>query len=139
VAVRCYLRSGLSYPDVEELPAEQGVEVDHLTVYRWGQRFTPLLAVAARAVSARGRGGLIRRRDVREGRQAVAVTGVKTPIDKGRNTGTPGCRARQASGPDQEAAKEMLLQHGCLSLGLQSQNRQLVDDPSAGAPPMRSL
>jgi transposase-like protein len=35
-------------PDVEELLAERGVEVDHVTVFRWVQRFTPLLAAAAR-------------------------------------------------------------------------------------------
>jgi hypothetical protein len=35
VAVRWYLRYGLSYRDVEELLAERGVEVDHVTVYRW--------------------------------------------------------------------------------------------------------
>ena len=28
--------------------AERGIEVDHVTVYRWVQRFTPLLAEAAR-------------------------------------------------------------------------------------------
>ena len=48
VAVRWYLRFGLSYRDVEELLTERGVEVDHVTVYRWVQRFTPLLADAAR-------------------------------------------------------------------------------------------
>jgi len=48
VAVRWYLRFGLSYRDVEELLAERCVEVDHVTVYRWVQRFTPLLAEAAR-------------------------------------------------------------------------------------------
>ncbi|MET8088488.1 IS6 family transposase [Micromonospora sp. NPDC005237] len=48
VAVRRYLRYNLSYRDVEELLAEQGVEVDHVTVFRWAQRFTPLLADAAR-------------------------------------------------------------------------------------------
>ena len=31
VAVRWYLRYGLSYRDVEELLAERGVEVDHVT------------------------------------------------------------------------------------------------------------
>jgi IS6 family transposase len=40
--------SSQSYRDVEELLAERGVEVDHVTVYRWVQRFTPLLAEAAR-------------------------------------------------------------------------------------------
>jgi transposase, IS6 family len=48
LAVRWYLRFGLSYRDVEELLAERGIEVDHVTVYRWVQRFAPLLAEAAR-------------------------------------------------------------------------------------------
>jgi transposase, IS6 family len=48
VAVRWYLRYGLSYRDVEELLTERGVTVDHVTVYRWVQRFTPLLIDAAR-------------------------------------------------------------------------------------------
>ena len=43
-----YLRYGLSYRDLEELLAERGIEVDHVTVYRWVQRFTPLFADAAR-------------------------------------------------------------------------------------------
>jgi transposase-like protein len=48
LVVRWYLRYGLSYRDVEELLAERGVRVDHVTVYRWVQRFTPLLIDAAR-------------------------------------------------------------------------------------------
>jgi transposase-like protein len=48
LAVRWYLRFGLSYREVEELLAERGVDVDHTTIYRWVQRFTPLLADAAR-------------------------------------------------------------------------------------------
>ena len=48
LSVRWYLRYGLSYRDVEELLAERGIEVDHVTVYRWVQRFTPLLIDAAR-------------------------------------------------------------------------------------------
>ncbi len=48
LAVRWYLRYGLSYRDLEELLAERGVEVDHVTLYRWVQRFTPLLIEAAR-------------------------------------------------------------------------------------------
>jgi IS6 family transposase len=47
LAVRWYLRYGLSYRDVEELLAERGVQVDHVTIYRWVQRFTPLLIDAA--------------------------------------------------------------------------------------------
>jgi transposase-like protein len=48
VAIRWYLGFNLSYRDVEELLVERGVEVDHVTVFRWVQRFTPLLADAAR-------------------------------------------------------------------------------------------
>ena len=48
LAVRWYLRFSLSYRDVEELLAERGIEVDHVTIYRWVLRFTPLLAEAAR-------------------------------------------------------------------------------------------
>ena len=48
LAVRWYLRYGLSYRDVEELLAERGVTVDHVTVYRWVQRFTPEFIEAAR-------------------------------------------------------------------------------------------
>jgi len=48
LAVGWYLRYGLSYRDLEELLAEWGVEVDHVSVFRWLQRFTPLLVDAAR-------------------------------------------------------------------------------------------
>ena len=48
IAVRWYLRYGLSYRDVEELLAERGIVVDHVSVYRWVQRFTLLLVDAAR-------------------------------------------------------------------------------------------
>ncbi len=48
LAVRWYLRYGLSYRDLEELLAERGIEVDHVTLYRWVQRFTPLIVEAAR-------------------------------------------------------------------------------------------
>ena len=55
VAARWYLRFGLSYRDVEELLAEQGIAVDHVTAYRWVRRFTPLLIDAAPALPARAR------------------------------------------------------------------------------------
>jgi hypothetical protein len=40
--VRWYLRYGLSYRDVEDLLAERGITVDHVTIYWWVQRFTPI-------------------------------------------------------------------------------------------------
>ena len=42
VAVRGYLRSQSRHV-VAELPAERGIEVDHVTSYRPAQQFTPLL------------------------------------------------------------------------------------------------
>jgi transposase, IS6 family len=48
LAVRWYLRYGLSYRDVEELLGERGIAVDHVTIYRWVQRFTPEFIEAAR-------------------------------------------------------------------------------------------
>ncbi len=48
LAVSWYLRYRLSYRHVEELLTERGIEVDHVTIHRWVQRFTPLLIDAAR-------------------------------------------------------------------------------------------
>jgi DDE domain len=36
-----YLRFSLSYRDVEELVRERGLSVDHVTVWRWVQRYAP--------------------------------------------------------------------------------------------------
>jgi transposase, IS6 family len=47
LSVRWYLRFGPSDRDVEQLLAERGVEVDRVIIYRWVQRFAPLLADAA--------------------------------------------------------------------------------------------
>lgn len=38
----------LSYSDIEELLTERGIEVDHVAIDRWLQRFTLLLAHGAR-------------------------------------------------------------------------------------------
>ena len=48
LAVRWYLRYGLSYRDLEELLAERGIVVDHVTLERWVQCFTPILIEASR-------------------------------------------------------------------------------------------
>jgi transposase-like protein len=43
LAVGWYLRFPLSYRDVEELLAERGLHADHVTVWRWVQRYAPEL------------------------------------------------------------------------------------------------
>ena len=42
-AVRWYLRFGISYRELEAMLADRGVAVDHVTLYRWVQRFAPEL------------------------------------------------------------------------------------------------
>ena len=41
LAVGWYLRFSISYRDVEELLAERGLRADHVTVWRWVQRYGP--------------------------------------------------------------------------------------------------
>ena len=43
LTVRWYLRYGLSYRDIEEMMQERGVAVDHTTIYRWVQAYSPEL------------------------------------------------------------------------------------------------
>ena len=45
---------GLSYRDVDELLAQRGIDMDHVTVHRWVPRFTPLF-VEGPALPARVR------------------------------------------------------------------------------------
>ncbi len=44
VAVRWYLRYGLSYRDVEEMLAERGIEVSYETIRCWTIKFGPQIA-----------------------------------------------------------------------------------------------
>jgi transposase-like protein len=76
LAVRWCLRFGLSYRDVEELLTERGVEVDHVTVYRWVRRFTPLLADAAR------RDAMAARRFFAQAVSATEVTPMEVTTDQ---------------------------------------------------------
>jgi IS6 family transposase len=41
--VRWYLRYALSYRDLEEIMIERGLSVDHSTIFRWVQRYSPEL------------------------------------------------------------------------------------------------
>ena len=42
LCVRWYLRYSLSYRDLEEMMAERGLAVDHVTIWRWVQHYAPL-------------------------------------------------------------------------------------------------
>src|ERR1700676_2077832 len=50
LAVGWYLRFSLSYRGVEELLAERGLRADHVTVWRWVQRYAPELERRPRAL-----------------------------------------------------------------------------------------
>jgi transposase-like protein len=41
LSVRWYCRYSLSYRDLEEIMRERGLTVDHVTVFRWVQRYAP--------------------------------------------------------------------------------------------------
>src|ERR1700730_13773843 len=51
LAVGWYLRFSLSYREVEELLAERGLWVDHVTVWRGGQRYGPEMEESFRAAT----------------------------------------------------------------------------------------
>jgi len=54
LCVRGYLRYSLSYRDVEEIMAERGLSVDHVTIWRWVQRYAPVLNQRIRRELRRG-------------------------------------------------------------------------------------
>ena len=43
LCVRWYVRYSLSYRDLEEMMAERGFTVDHVTIWRWVQQYAPIL------------------------------------------------------------------------------------------------
>jgi len=43
LCVRWYLRFGLSFRNLEEMMAERNLSVDHVTIWRWVQRYSPEL------------------------------------------------------------------------------------------------
>jgi len=43
LCVRWYLRYSLTYRDLEEIMAERNLSVDHVTIWRWVQRYAPVL------------------------------------------------------------------------------------------------
>jgi len=47
-AVRWYCRYGISYRDLEEMMTERGSSVDHSTIYRWVQRYAPVIEMRLR-------------------------------------------------------------------------------------------
>src|SRR4051812_10109505 len=114
LAVRWYLRYGLSYRDVQELLAERGVTVDHVTVYRWVQTSTAEFIDAARPAGPLPRGRPAwagHRRPGRRTPRCPCCAGVLHPCAQARpganqdhdgpRPGVPardrGCRARSAT------------------------------------------
>ena len=53
VAVGWNLRFSLSYRDIEKLLNERGLRADHVTVWRWVQRYAPEIQRRATTQSSR--------------------------------------------------------------------------------------
>ncbi len=78
VEARRYLRYGLTYRGLNELLCERRIGVDHVTIYRWVQTFTPEFIDAARpARHATGDRWLSTRR---MSRSPVDVTTDRAPV-----------------------------------------------------------
>jgi hypothetical protein len=43
LCVRWYLRYSLTYRDLEEIMLERNLSIDHVTIWRWVQRYSPVL------------------------------------------------------------------------------------------------
>src|SRR3979490_1511655 len=48
LCVRLYLRFGLRFRNLEEIMAERNLHVDHVTIWRWVQRYSPELNTRCR-------------------------------------------------------------------------------------------
>lgn len=84
LAVRWYVRFGRSYRDLQELLAERGIEVDHVTLYRWVQRFPPPAGRRGPTVPAPGRQPLVGRRNLCERRRLSGATCTGPSMSVGR-------------------------------------------------------
>ena len=73
LALGWYLRFSLSYRDVEELLAERGLHADHVTVWRWVQRYAPEMERTFASATPTNQRQLARRRDVRAGERQMGV------------------------------------------------------------------
>src|SRR5580704_3324317 len=127
-AIWLYLRFTLSYPDVEELLAERGLDVSHETVRRWVLKFAPLIARKLRQGRPRSIARWQPRRDGRPDRREADVL-----VARRRSRGRGSRHARSASAryargtpADAQAAQETGLcaevarhrQAGLLRLGV---------------------
>ena len=68
LCVRWYLRYSLSYRDLQEIMAERGLSIDHVTIWRWVQRYAPEL-------NRRCRPGIAQDQRFVEGRRDVPARG----------------------------------------------------------------
>ena len=73
LCVRWYLRFGLSFRNLEEMMAERNLHVDHVTIWRWVQRYAPELNRRCRREIARDEWVVEGRRDVLAGGRQVDV------------------------------------------------------------------
>jgi hypothetical protein len=110
LAVRWYLRFGLSYRDVEELLTERGVEVDHVTRLPVGAAVHAAVGRRRPPLSARRRPALVGGRDLREDRRAVAVC--VSPSTSSARSSTCSCPCGATQPPHAGSSSKLSAQQG---------------------------
>ena len=73
LCVRWYLRFGLSLRNLEEIMAERNLSVDHVTIWRWVQRYAPELNRRCRPELRKTNAVMAVRRDVSSRRREMDV------------------------------------------------------------------
>src|SRR5437764_10394595 len=101
LAVGWYLRFSLSYRDVEELLAERGIAVDHVTLWRWVQRYVPEMERRLRKRLKATNGSWPSGRDLRPGQRPMALLLPRGGFDRGDAGFSP---LGQARTPRQQSA-----------------------------------
>jgi transposase-like protein len=71
LCVRWYLRFSLSFRDLEEMMAERNLSVDHVTIWRWVQRYAPELKPPLPAGNPQDQRFVALRRNLCSGRRQV--------------------------------------------------------------------
>ena len=111
-AVYWYLRYPLSYQDIEELMEERGIDVDHSTLQRWIEKYTPLIDAEFRKTQGRRakplRVELFGIRAARQAPRASAQLGKRWL----RNPRRDGARGHLPGFPSEPGIIDDLAEHG---------------------------
>ena len=141
LCVRWYLRFGLSFRNLEEMMAERNLHVDHVTIWRWVQRYAPELNRRCRPELRTTNAVVEGRRDVLAGGRQVDLFisggGFDGCHDRFSAIGQTGCGSRKAilaeslavagspSSPSDQRGREPVVSQG---------DRRVEEGRGTGAP-----